>query len=149
MRFTIPGRPVAAGEERVTARGGQVYRYPNPQAARYQAQVRASWRAANRPPWPADQALSMAITVYYSIPPSTGARERARMAGGFHLPARRPDADAVAGLITGALTGLAFSDPRQLVRLEVVKCFTPGPAQVEVELRPWGEGLPGAGEVRP
>lgn len=138
MTFTIPGR-LPAREERVVARSGQLYRYADPQAARYQAQVRDCWRAAGRPPWPPGQPLALSVTVCYSIPPSASQRVRDRMAGGLHLPARRPDAGAVADLITGALTGLAFRHPSQLVRVEVTKCFTPGPPQVTVQLRP----LPG------
>lgn len=135
MTFTIPGRPVACAG-RVIARGGQLYRYPSPASEEYQARVRACWRSTGRPPWPEDQPLSMSITVCYSIPPSTGKKERARMAGGLHLPARRPDADSIAGLLCTALAGLAFSDQRQIARLEVIKRFVPGPPRVTVELLP-------------
>lgn len=147
MMVTIPGRPPATWHKQVV-RDGQLYRYPNPQAARYQAQVRACWRAAGGPFWPEEQPLALSVTVYHAIPPSARPGMRQQMAGGLHLPARRPDAGEMAALFTQALTGLAFAHPGQLARVEVVKCFSPGPPRVEVSLVPFSPQGTGEG-VRP
>ena len=144
MTVTIPG-PYPATWEKQVIRAGRLYRYPNPQAARYQAQVRACWRASGAPLWPEDQPLALSITVYHTIPPSAAPGTRRQMARGLHLPARRPDAGETATLFTQALTGLAFANPDQLARVEVVKCFSPGPPRAEVSLTPFSPQGAGRG----
>lgn len=134
MRLVIPGPPVTLGGGRVVVRQGKAYRYPSPGGAAYLGHVRACWRASGLPRL--EEPLALIITACFPIPPSAGARRRALMARGFHLPARRPDADAMAAAIRAALTGLAFSDDRQIVRLEVVKRYASQDPQVVVELLP-------------
>lgn len=136
MRLMVPGTPQGLRPDKVVARGGKVYRYPAPDSAAYLARIRACWRASGLEPAPAGIPLSLSVTACFPIPPSTRPGLRARMRAGLHLPMRRPGADSLAALVSGALAGLAYPDPRQVLRLEVCKRYAPGPACLAVELEP-------------
>ena len=147
MVLIIPGPPVARQGEKIVARGGRAYRYPRPKCGAYLAQVRACWRESGLERL--EGPVSMAVDACFPIPPSARPGERRRMASGRLPPQRRPDADGIAGLLIQALSGLAFRDGRQVVRLEVSKRYAPGAPEVRVELSPWTDPARGRGGERP
>ena len=136
MTFTIPGPLVSPGPDKLIVRRGKIYRYPPARNVAYRAHIQRCWRSSGLKGLFGITPLTFTATVRHAIPPSTGARERVRMVDGLHLPIRQPEAANLAAFLCEALTGLAFSHPRQIVRLEVLKAYAAGEPCVTISLAP-------------
>ena len=145
ITFTIPGPPVGKARPRVA--NGHAY---TPASTRtYEEAVRARWRAARHAPFGPDVPLYALIAAYHAIPASASRRARETMARNAVLPMKKPDADNIAKIILDALNGMAYADDKQVVRLEVIKRYTPGEPYVQVTLSEEAHENPHPDPLRP
>lgn len=127
--FVIPGEPVGKGRPRFS-RNGHAYTpeatvsYENLVKLEYERQVGAEPFAKGVP-------LVLTINAMYSIPASTGKKQRQLMLSGAIFPTKKPDCDNIIKIVADALNGLAYYDDSQLSTVSVVKRYDPMP-RVEV-----------------
>jgi crossover junction endodeoxyribonuclease RusA len=119
VRFEVDGLPIAQGSLRafvvkgraVVTQGGDAARRASLGAWRQSVAARAKQAGAT----PVSGPVALTLTFRLPRPASRPKRERA--------PDRKPDLDRLVRSVLDALTGLAFRDDAQVVRLDAEKCY--------------------------
>jgi len=132
--FTVPGTPVAKGRARSVLRGGTVGHYTPERTARYERHVRDECQLAMDGRRPYDGAVDLTLRIYMPIPVSWPKDKREDAAAGVVLPATRPDLDNVIKAVTDGMTGVAWLDDAQIVRILARKLYDLDP-RVEIHVR--------------
>lgn len=71
-----------------------------------------------------DGAVSIYIAAFFTPPKSDSRKQRERKCAGRAWCDLKPDVDNIAKIILDALNGVAFSDDKQVVLLQVGKFYT-------------------------
>lgn len=131
IEFTVAGEPVAQGRPRFSTRGSFVKAYDPAKSKDYKAYVKLVAAAAmnERSLKPLDGAIAVSIRAYVSVPKSKKFRENALK--GLERPTKKPDCDNIAKILLDAMTGIAYEDDKQIIRLVVEKFYDEVP-RVEV-----------------
>lgn len=119
--FIVKGTPKGKGRPRFAQ--GHAY---TPQSTReYEKQILCAWKAENAEPFSENAYISLSVDAYFPIPKSARKDDRFRMANGYMLPSKKPDADNILKAVADALNGYAFQDDKQIVGMHVRKFYTP------------------------
>jgi len=135
IRFEVAGEPQGKRRARFVRAGHFIKSYADPKTVSYEVYIREMFCIAHPGFVPLEElALSVEIMAFCSMPKSVSKKKRERMTAGELRPAKKPEADNLAKVIMDALTGLAFRNDSQVVRLIVEKAYSERP-RVEVEMR--------------
>lgn len=128
--FVIPGKPVAKGRPRITVRGRYAVNYTPHETVDFENRVRVF--AQPHFTSPSESAVSVIVRAYW---PCKSPRKREPRAAEHKTT--KPDGDNVAKAVLDGLSGIAYVDDAQVVRLEVEKWYAAqgDGARVEVEVR--------------
>lgn len=122
--FTAFGVPQPQGSTKAFIRGGRpVITTDNAKLKPWREVVAYAAQEARGEEWPHGDAVSVVLRFYLPKPKSVRRT----------YPTTRPDVDKLARGILDALTGVAFKDDSQVVRLDVEKHYD-GVPRVEVEI---------------
>ena len=131
--FEVPGEPQGKRRARFVRAGHFVKTYADPKTVTYETFIREMFCIAHPGFVPLEGGLGVEIRAFCGMPKGVSKRKRAMMESGELRPAKRPVADNIAKVILDALTGLAFKNDSQVVRLIVGKAYSTRP-RVEVEV---------------
>jgi len=124
LQFTVPGEPRGKGRPRF----GNGRTYTDAKTVAYEKLI--ACRAAEVMPCPAVATpTSVRIDIYKGVPKSWTMARRRRALDGQELPGQ-PDLDNVAKGVLDALSGVAYADDTQVVRLLVQKQYSLEPRLV-------------------
>lgn len=130
IKFTVFGEPVAQARPRVTRYGA----YDPPKCKAYKEQVAIIARAAMRGLSPSQGPIDCRVKVFRCIPKSWSRAKREAAQSGKLLPTSRPDADNYLKGIMDGLTGIAWVDDSQVIRVTCEKSYSEQPrAVIEIE----------------
>lgn len=123
IEFTIPGAPVAKGRPRFARRGAFVTTYSPDKTVSYEnlVKVMASQAMAGRSPL---RGAVSAVIILSILPPASWSQKKKNQALGCLIyPTSKPDVDNVIKGIFDAMNGIIFVDDKQVVSLNVEKCY--------------------------
>lgn len=135
IEFTVAGEPVAQGRPRFSTRGNFVKAYDPAKSKDYKAYVKLVAAAAmkERSLKPLDGAIAVSVRAYVSVPKSKSKKFRENALKGLERPTKKPDCDNIAKILLDAMTGIAYEDDKQIVKLSVEKYYDEVP-RVEVAI---------------
>jgi Holliday junction resolvase RusA-like endonuclease len=122
ITFEIPGKPQGKRRARFARAGHFVKTYSDPQTVNYETFIREMFCLAHPGFVPLEGALDVEIKAFCGMPKASK-KKRALMESGELRPAKKPEPDNIAKVVLDALTGLAFKNDSQVVRLEVEKWY--------------------------
>ena len=134
ISLTIPGEPQGKRRARFARAGHFIKSYADPATVNYETFIREMFCLAYPGFVPLSGELEVEIAAFCSIPKSASKKKRALMKGGGLRPAKKPETDNIAKVVLDALTGLAFANDSQVVRLIVEKSYSDRP-RITVEVR--------------
>lgn len=123
ISFTIPGVPVAKGRPRFARRGAFVTTYSPEKTVSYEnlVKIMASQSMQRNPPL--ESAVKVSVCLFIS-PPASWSKKKTDQALAHEIyPTSKPDIDNVIKGIFDAMNGIVFVDDKQVVRLNVEKCY--------------------------
>ncbi len=132
VKFSIPGEPCAKGRPRFIRATGQVM--TPEKTANYEQLVKLSYLQQVERDKPLQGPLVAKVYANFAIPKSVSKKRFQRMISRQEYPQKRPDADNLAKIVLDALNGIAYSDDKEIVCLEVRKYWAEV-ARVDVVLR--------------
>lgn len=115
--FTVPGEPVAKGRARAFVRGGRVAHYTPDKTERYEARVATFAQQAMAGARPLEGGVALSVVARFSIPASWSKKRRQAAMDGLEQVTKRPDLDNVLKAIKDGMSGVAWLDDSQVVRL--------------------------------
>ena len=133
ISFTVYGEPVAQGRPRFTTVAGHAMAYDPKESRDYKQCVRLAALEV-RPEKPLEGALSLAVTVYKSMPKSMSKKKAAQAIAGDLRPTTRPDLDNLIKGIKDAIKGIIWKDDSQVVNIYAAKWYGEVP-RVEISVR--------------
>lgn len=135
MKHVIIGKPQQQERPRVgvvkTGSGykARVFDPPKSRAAKSKIAMQLKRKKIT----PSEKALKIIIGIYVEIPKSYTKKQRAAIADGTLLPAKKPDVSNYIKLIEDACNGILYKDDSQIVQIEASKHYTDNP-RIEVEI---------------
>ena len=130
IKFTVFGEPVAQARPRVTRHGA----YDPPRCKAYKEQVAIIARVAMRGLSPSQGPIDCRVKVFRCIPKSWSRAKRGAAQAGNLLPTSKPDTDNYLKGIMDGLTGIAWVDDSQVIRVTCEKSYSEQPrAVIEIE----------------
>lgn len=134
--FSIPGEPVAQGRPRFSNRGNFIKAYDPDKSRNYKAFVKVLVIDAMKKQGCtlSELPLEVAIIAYVGIPTSKPKKFKQQALEGLQKPTKKPDVDNVAKIILDSITGIAYQDDKQIVKLSVSKIYSETP-KVEVQIK--------------
>ena len=87
------------------------------------------------PETPLKGPVELTLAFFFPIPKATSQALRTQMMNRVILPAKRPDADNLAYLVTNALKNIVYDDDCQVVAEHIYKFYGPEP-KVIIKVRP-------------
>lgn len=137
ITFEIPGKPQGKARPRVVRNKytGKIHGITPQQTQDYESLVRWCWQSAGGVNF-ADDLLEVHIVAEFAIPKSY-AKKRVQEIEENHLrPTCKPDLDNIQKVVLDALSGLAYKDDAQVVRISCEKKYaTDGRERVVVSIR--------------
>lgn len=125
IHFIIPGEPQGKGRPRMTRAG---HTYTPEKTTNYENLIRYCFDKAKPAGFePYKSAVSMLVTLRYSIPKSATRKNKAEMLNQAMLPLKKPDVDNVLKVIADSLNGFAYNDDCQIAYVEVRKEYSVEP----------------------
>jgi Holliday junction resolvase RusA-like endonuclease len=121
INFTVDGEPKGKGRPRFT-RQGRCYtpkdtlNYERLVALEYKRQVGNVCFDENVP-------LAVTIFAGFQIPKGTSTAKRQQMLNRELLPTKKPDCDNIIKIVCDALNGVAYYDDKQIVQMNILKCY--------------------------
>ena len=140
LKFTIPGEPQGQGRPRFTRRGKHVQTYDPEKSRNYKAFVGLiAADAVKAQEWHYKEKEPVCVTIYayMSVPRSKSKNFRRAALGKEIVPTKTPDLDNVYKAVTDAMSGIVYSDDKQVVAARIAKLYGEQP-RVEVEVSTWG-----------
>jgi Holliday junction resolvase RusA-like endonuclease len=134
ISFKIPGGPQGKRRARFFRAGHFIKSHAEPQTVNFETFICEMSCLAHPGFVPLGGALDVEIRAFCGIPKASK-KKRALMESGELRPAKKPEPDDIAKVILDALTGLAFKNDSQVVRLGVEKWYADR-ERVAVEVRP-------------
>lgn len=117
IKLTIPGRPIGKGRAKVYGKHGVT---PE-RTVLYENLIKMVFQESGQSKM--NGFLHMEVKAYYPIPLGKSKKNRELMEKGVIRPAVKPDLDNVAKAIMDALNGLAYSDDKNIVELQLSKYY--------------------------
>jgi Holliday junction resolvase RusA-like endonuclease len=131
-QFTVHGIPIAQKQTRFTMIGG----YPRAYDPSKKDKERIQWQIRPfAPEKPLEGPVELTIAFFLPIPKSTSKRLREQMINRVILPAKKPDEDNLAYLVTNALKEIVYKDDAQICAKHVYKFYGLEPKTV-IRVRP-------------
>ena len=130
IRLIVDGEPVPQARPRVTRHGA----YDPPKCKAYKEQVALTAKVAMRGLLPSQGPIACHIHVYRGIPKSWSRAKRGAAQAGNLLPTSKPDTDNYLKGIMDGLTGIAWVDDSQVIRVTCEKSYSEQPRAV-IEIR--------------
>lgn len=140
LKFTIPGEPQGQGRPRFARRGKHVQTYDPEKSVNYKAFVGLiAADAVKAQGWQYQEKEPVCVTIYayMSVPESKGKKFRCCALEKEIVPTKKPDIDNIYKAVTDAMSGIVYSDDKQVVAARIAKLYGEQP-RVEVEVSPWG-----------
>ncbi len=119
VEFVIHAAPEGKARPRVTMHGT----YTPRSTREYEHLIQVEYKRQGGKDF-GNAPLFVHIKAYYPIPASASKRNAAKMALGYTVPTKKPDADNIAKAVCDALNGIAYHDDAQIVDLFVRKRYT-------------------------
>jgi Holliday junction resolvase RusA-like endonuclease len=132
--FEIPGEPQGKRRARFVRAGHFIKSYADPKTLNYETFIREMFCVAYPGFTPVGDQVEVEIKSFCGMPKNVSKKKRALMETGELRPAKRPEVDNIAKVILDALTGLAFKNDSQVVKLLVEKSYSDRP-RTAVEVR--------------
>ena len=120
IEIYIPGNPVAQGRPKFARRGAHVTTYDPDKSRDWKNYVKMTVAEDVQAPFPAGMPLVMSVQFHLLRPASISAKKRP-------FPTVKPDVDNLVKGIKDALTGIAWVDDCQVIRLYASKEYTDKP----------------------
>ncbi len=126
IAFTIPGTPTAKGRAKTRAfkMGDRIIsQHYTPSKTQRAENSFLAQALPYKPESPLTGPLSLRISAVFPVPASYSRRRRAECLAGEEWPAKKPDYDNVAKLVTDALNGVFYRDDCQICACQVIKIY--------------------------
>lgn len=129
LTLTIPGEPCAQGRPRFSTHGGFVKAYDPEKSRNYKAYVKMlAVEAAKENNWNCtDLAVLVRVEAYMSIPSSKPKKFKEGAIAGLILPTKKPDVDNIFKCVTDAISGIIYTDDKQIVHSVITKKYSEHP----------------------
>lgn len=134
-QFTIHA-PLTPQKQTQWTRSGIAYDPSKKDKERIQWQIRPT-----APQTPLAQPVELTLVFFFPIPKGTSKALRTQMLNRVILPAKRPDLDNLAYLVTNALKGIVYDDDSRVCALLCYKFYGAEPKTV-IKVRPILEAEP-------
>lgn len=134
INFIVPGEPQGKRRARFVRAGHFIKSYAEPKTVNYETFIREMFCVAYPGFVPLEGSLDVEIRAFCGMPKSVSKKKQELMKSGKIKPAKKPETDNIAKVFLDALTGLAFKNDNQVVRLLVEKSYSDRP-RVEVEVK--------------
>jgi Holliday junction resolvase RusA-like endonuclease len=121
MRFTVDIDPIGKARPRFTKTG---HAYTPQKTKDAEELIAAAYRATSGGCIPKGVPVELGVTAHFPIPKSFSQKKRDAVLDSEILPTKKPDADNILKLVADALSGVAYEDDAQVVRMEVLKEYT-------------------------
>lgn len=122
-QFSVPGVQGKAWP-RFARQGMHVQTYTPDKTRAYEQAVELAYAAAGGRL--IDGPVALQLTAYQALPKRATKAQRAAAVRGEIYPIRKPDLDNIIKIVLDALNGSAYTDDKQVVRLDARKLYTPG-----------------------
>ena len=136
LKIVIPGEPCAQGRPRFSTKGGFVKAYDPEKSRNYKAYIKyiASQEIKNKGWQITDQAIEVSITAFMQIPKSKPKKFQRAAVEGSIRPTKKPDVDNLFKAVTDALSGMVYTDDKQIVKAAQSKWYAEEP-RMEVSVK--------------
>lgn len=123
--FEVIGNPVPQKQTRFVRSTGIAYNPSSKDIKQLQWQIKPY-----APTEPLKCPVEMTLVFYMPIPASASKRVKVQMLNGIILPAKKPDFDNLAYLVTNALKGIVYVDDAQVTDCIIRKRYSDKPRTV-------------------
>ena len=113
--FTVEGDPVGKGRPRFTKSGRT---FTPKRTKEYEGRIRRAYVRSGGPDF-GEASVSVSIVAQFQMPQSWGKKRREKLCGTFC--AKKPDTDNVIKSVLDALSGVAYTDDKQVVACSGIK----------------------------
>lgn len=128
IKFEVLGEPHGKQRPRMCIINGKTVTYTPKPTKEYENIIKSSYNAVSKIFFDKDIPVEINIKAYFSIP------KKNKFLSEKTLPIIPPDVDNIAKVVCDALNGIAFSDDRQVCKLNIEKYYSKTP-KIEVNLR--------------
>lgn len=129
--FTIPDQPVGQGRVRISRAGNFVRAYDPPKSRQYKALAWQKARQVYEGKKPLEGPIAVYVVQYFYIPKSYSKKRKRKIIAQKEYHTHKPDDDNVYKAVTDAISGLIYSDDRQVVQHSCFQWYSKRP-RVEV-----------------
>ena len=136
ISFTVPGKPIAKGRPRITARGGFARSYTPAKTVAYEGLVALAGETAMGGLAPLTGPLKLRVVATFPIAESWNKAKKAGALAGSIRHTGKPDADNILKAIGDGLNAVVWADDSQIVEATIVKQYGAFPG-VLVEVAGW------------
>lgn len=126
MIFEILGEPIGKQRPKFARIGNFTRTYTPKETVNYENWVKLSYQNFGGENF-GDAPLKVQITAKYPIPKSFSKKKHEMAVDGEIRPTTKPDCDNIAKIICDALNGIAYTDDKQIVSLNVCKKYAETP----------------------
>ena len=134
-RFVVYGNPKGKGRPRFTTVCGYAKSYTPKDTENYENLIKIEYKSqCGNIFFDRDEQLEVKIYCYHSIPKSVSNKKRSLMIAHRIRPAKKPDFDNMAKVVTDALNGIAYHDDNQIVD-GMVRKFDDEQPRVEIQIK--------------
>ena len=147
-QFSVPGVQ-GKSRPRFARQGMHVQTYTPDKTRAYEQAVALAYTSAGGRL--IDGPVALQLTAFQALPKRATKAQRAAAERGEIYPIRKPDLDNIIKIVLDALNGAAYTDDKQVVRLDARKLYTPGDSCICVAIgriddmphatQAWGEGV--------
>ena len=141
IKFKYMGEPIGKGRPRVTARGGKfAHAYTPKRTKDFEDAIRFEFNVSNceqMPVYDKGTPLQAEMTFAFGVPKSYSKKKRAACLNGEIMHTIKPDTDNIVKSVLDALSGAAFADDSQVVKVTAEKIYAEE-SYVEVVIYEYG-----------